>query len=135
MELFTQSAHFGFQVVQVFLVTTLTSAASAATQQIIQDPLSVKDLLAENLPKASNFYISYFLLEGLGVSSMAVVQVAGAVVFKFITTFVDQSPRKLYKRWSEVSGLNWGSVFPVFTNMGVIGMLFSHPTNKRRNNS
>lgn len=53
---------------------------------------------------------------------MAVVQVAGAVVFKFITTFVDQSPRKLYERWAEVSGLNWGSVFPVFTNMGVIGM-------------
>lgn len=122
VELFTQSAHFGFQVVQVFLVTTLTSAASAATTQIIQDPLSAKDLLAKNLPKASNFYISYFLLEGLGVSSMAVVQIAGALVFKFIATFVDHTPRRIYKRWAAVSGLSWGSVFPVFTNMGVIGM-------------
>lgn len=134
MELFTQSAHFGFQVVQVFLVTTLTSAASAATSQIISDPLSAKDLLAKNLPKASNFYISYFLLEGLGVSSMAVVQVAGAVVFKFFATFVDQSPRKLYQRWAEVSGLNWGSVFPVFTNMGVIGMSSSSSSPNQQDN-
>lgn len=121
VELFTQSAHFCFQVVQVFLVTTLTSAASAATSQIIQDPLSAKDLLAKNLPKATNFYISYFLLQGLTVSSMAVVQIAGVLVFKFIAIFFDRSPRKLYQRWAAVSGISWGNIFPVFTNMGVIG--------------
>lgn len=123
VELFTQSAHFCFQVVQVFLVTTLTSAASAATAQIIQDPLSAKDLLAENLPKATNFYISYFLLQGLTMSSGAVVQVAGVIVFKFMTTFFDRSPRHLYQRWSALSGISWGNVFPVFTNMGVIGII------------
>lgn len=122
VELFTQNAHFCFQVVQVFLVTTLTSAASAATSQIIQDPMSAKDLLAENLPKATNFYISYFLLQGLTMSSMAVVQVAGALIFKFIATFFDRSPRNLYQRWAAVSSISWGNVFPVFTNMGVIGM-------------
>ncbi|PLB52172.1 DUF221 domain protein [Aspergillus steynii IBT 23096] len=125
VELFTQSAHFCFQVVQVFLVTTLTSAASAATAQIIQDPLSAKDLLAENLPKATNFYISYFLLQGLTMSSMAVVQVAGVLVFKFMTTFFDRSPRHLYQRWSALSGISWGNVFPVFTNMGVIALTYS----------
>ncbi|KAG2411603.1 hypothetical protein HFD88_009159 [Aspergillus terreus] len=125
VELFTQSAHFCFQVVQVFLVTTLTSAASAATAQIIKDPLSAKDLLAKNLPKATNFYISYFLLQGLTMSSLAVVQVAGALVFKFITTFFDHSPRHLYQRWSALSGISWGNVFPVFTNMGVIALTYS----------
>lgn len=104
-------------------MTTLTSAASAATSQIIEDPLSAKDLLAKNLPKATNFYISYFLLQGLTISSMAVVQVAGMLVFKFMTTFVDRSPRKLYERWAAVSGIGWGNVFPVFTNMGVIGRI------------
>ncbi|EAW14937.1 putative DUF221 domain protein [Aspergillus clavatus NRRL 1] len=125
VELFTQSAHFCFQVVQVFLVTTLTSAASAATAQIIKDPLSAKDLLAENLPKATNFYISYFLLQGLTMSSMAVVQVAGMIVFKFMSTFFDRSPRHLYQRWASLSGISWGNVFPVFTNMGVIALTYA----------
>ncbi|KKK17081.1 hypothetical protein P175DRAFT_0532590 [Aspergillus ochraceoroseus IBT 24754] len=125
VELFTQSAHFCFQVVQVFLVTTLTSAASAATAQIIKDPLSVKDLLAQNLPKASNFYISYFLLQGLSTSSLAVVQIVSVLVFKLITTFFDRSPRRLYQKWAALSAISWGNVFPVFTNMGVIALTYS----------
>ncbi|KAI9924321.1 hypothetical protein MW887_007271 [Aspergillus wentii] len=125
VELFTQSAHFCFQVVQVFLVTTLTSAASAATAQIVKDPLSAKDLLAQNLPKATNFYISYFLLQGLATSSMALVQVGGALVFKFIATFFDRSPRHIYQRWAILGGISWGNVFPLFTNMGVIALTYS----------
>jgi hypothetical protein len=125
VELFTQSAHFCFQVVQVFLVTTITSAASAAVGQIIQDPLSAKDLLAQNLPKASNFYISYFLLQGLSMSSIAVVQIAGALVFKLLAMFFASTPRRLFKRWTQLTGLSWGNVFPVFTNMGVIALTYS----------
>lgn len=122
MELFTQSAHFAFQVVQVFLVTTLTSAASAATSQIVKNPLSAKTLLAKNLPKATNFYISYFLLQGLSTSSLALVQIASAVVFKFVTTFFAYSPRRLFQHWAQLGGVGWGTIFPIFTNMGVIGM-------------
>ncbi|KAJ5908701.1 hypothetical protein N7495_001383 [Penicillium taxi] len=125
VELFTQSAHFVFQVVQVFLVTTITSAASAATSQIIKDPLSVKDLLAKNLPKSSNFYISYFLLQGLSLSSMALVQIASALVFKFVTAFFTYSPRRSFQKWGQLATLSWGNVFPVFTNMGVIALTYS----------
>ncbi|EEH16483.2 hypothetical protein PABG_06570 [Paracoccidioides brasiliensis Pb03] len=125
VELFTQNTHFCFQVVQVFLVTTLTSAASAATSQIIKDPMSAKDLLAKNLPKASNFYISYFLLQGLVLSAGAVVQVVGYVVFKIFVAFFDATPRKLYARWTSMSGLQWATVLPVFTNMVVIAITYS----------
>ncbi|KAL1956143.1 hypothetical protein VTO42DRAFT_7578 [Malbranchea cinnamomea] len=125
VELFTQNAHFCFQVVQVFLVTTITSAASAATTQIIQDPLSAKDLLATNLPKASNFYISYFLFQGLIMSSGAVVQVIAFLVFKLLRILFDKTPRKLYERWARLGTLPWGTVFPVFTNMGVIAITYS----------
>lgn len=117
----------------MFLVTTLTSAASAATSQIIHNPLSAKDLLAKNLPKASNFYVSYFLLQGLIMGSMALVHVVSALVFKFISLFFDYSPRRLYERWAVVAGLGWGNVFPIFTNMGVIGKRWSSwPSHLRR---
>ncbi|WEW61369.1 hypothetical protein PRK78_006859 [Emydomyces testavorans] len=125
VELFTQNAHFVFQVVQVFLVTTLTSAASAATSQIIKNPLSTKDLLAQNLPKASNFYISYFLFQGLILSSGAVMQVITFLVFKLLRILFDKTPRKLYQRWASLTGLSWGTVFPVFTNMAVIAITYS----------
>lgn len=121
VELFSQNAHFCFQVIQVFLVTTITSAASAATSQIIKDPLSAKDLLAKNLPKASNFYLSFFLFQGLVLSSIAVIKIMLFHAYKAVRAMFDKTPRKLYRRWAEVNGLSWGNVFPVFTNMAVIG--------------
>lgn len=53
------------QVIQVFLVTTLSSAVSSAIQPILNNPSSVTTLLASNLPLASNFYVNYMILQGL----------------------------------------------------------------------
>lgn len=113
VELRTQNFYFWFQVIQVFLVATLASAASASVQSIISKPSSVTTLLATNIPKASNFYISYFILQGLAFSSQALVQLVGLIVSKVLGKILDTSPRKMYKRWSTLSGLGWGTIFPI----------------------
>lgn len=115
VELRTQTSYFWFQLIQVFLVTTLTSAASAAVPQIINNPTSVTSLLAENLPLASNFYISYFILQGLTFSSGALLQLIGLILVKVLGKILDKTPRKMYRRWSTLTGLGWGTVFPVMT--------------------
>ncbi|KAI9876395.1 MAG: hypothetical protein M1830_006298 [Pleopsidium flavum] len=125
VELRTQNFYFGFQVVQVFLVTTITSAASAAVTQIINTPASALNLLATNLPKASNFYISYFILQGLIISSGALLQIVGLILARVLGKFLDSTPRKMYNRWSKLSGLGWGTVFPVYTNLCVIAITYS----------
>jgi hypothetical protein len=122
VELRTQNFYFGFQVVQVFLVTTLASAASSVVSDIIEDPSSAASLLAENIPKASNFYIAYFILQGLTFSAGALLQIVGLIVSKLLGKLFDNTPRKMYKRWATLSGLGWGTVFPVLTNLCVIGM-------------
>lgn len=138
-----QNWYFIFLVIQVFLVTTITSAASAAVTQIIKDPMSIASLLAENLPKASNFYISYMLLQvchipslaqqrrlahgnqGLSVSSSIVLQFAGLVLYKVLGFFLDDTPRKKWRRWSSVEDPGIGSLFPFYTNFCVIGLAYS----------
>lgn len=124
IELRTQNFYFAFQVVQVFLVATIASAASSAVGQILDDPSSAATMLAENIPKASNFYIAYFVLQGLSFSSGALLQIAGLVVGKILGKFLDNTPRKIYTRWSTLSGLGWGTVFPILTNLTVIGKWF-----------
>ncbi|EER24217.1 hypothetical protein D8B26_002414 [Coccidioides posadasii str. Silveira] len=125
VELRTQNFYFGFQVVQVFLVTTIASAASSAVTKIIQKPQEAASLLAENIPKASNFYIAYFILQGLTFSSGALLQIAGLVISKILGTLLDNTPRKMYKRWSTLAGMGWGTVFPVLTNLCVIAITYS----------
>ncbi|KAK2825735.1 hypothetical protein FQN49_007419 [Arthroderma sp. PD_2] len=124
VELRTQNFYFGFQVVQVFLVVTLSSAASSAVSKIIEDPTSAPGLLAESIPTASNFYISYFILQGLTFSAGALLQIAGLIVSKILGMFLDNTPRKMYNRWATLSGLGWGTVLPVLTNLCVIGITY-----------
>lgn len=120
-ELFCQSWYFAFQVVQVFLITTVTSSAAAVGYQISQNPSLATSLLAQNLPKASNFYISYFIVQGLSVAAGVISQVVGFVIFTLLYKYLAGTPRALYTKWAHLSAISWGSVLPVYTNITVIG--------------
>lgn len=121
VELWTQNAYFGFQVVQVFLVTTVTSAASSVVEQIISKPADAATLLAKNLPEASNFFISYIVLQGLTFTSGALLGIAGLVVGKILGKFLDSSPRKIYNRWASLAGMSWGTMLPPLSLIAVVG--------------
>ena len=121
VELRVQNSYFLFQVIQVFLVTTLTSGAASAGVKIFQNPSQATTLLAQSLPTASNFYISYFILQGLSISASALAQVVGVILFRLLGKVLDSTPRKMYKRFITLGGLGWGTVFPVYTLLTVIG--------------
>ncbi len=111
-----------FQVVQVFLVTTFASGAASVVTQIIDDPSSATTLLAENLPKASNFYISYFIVQGLGIAAGDLLNIGALVMLTVVGKWLDKSPRKMFRRFITLGGLGWGSMYPKFGNLGIIGM-------------
>lgn len=123
--MFTQNAYFAFQVVQVFLVTTLASGIIAALSGIIKNPAGTPALLATSLPKASNFYVSYFILQGLAIGSGVISQVVGFVIFTLLYKFLTSTPRSMYNKWTNLSAISWGSVLPVFTNIAVIAITYS----------
>ncbi|KAI2607305.1 DUF221-domain-containing protein [Hypoxylon fragiforme] len=125
VELFTQNAYFAFQLIQVFLITTVSSSASSVGAQIAANPGSVTTVLAENLPKSSNFYISYFIVQGLGFASSALSQIVGFVIFTIMYKFLAGTPRALYKKWANLSAISWGSVLPVYTNIAVISITYA----------
>lgn len=124
VELYCQSAYFAFQVIQVFLITTITSAASAAIIDVIKKPLSAPDLLAQNLPKASNFYLSYILVQCLGAGAGKLANVGDLFRHDVASKFA-VDPRKAYHRWRKLTPIHWGAVYPRFTNMGVIALAYS----------
>ena len=127
VELFTQNAYFAFQVIQVFLVATVASSATAVAKKIVDNPGSVTSLLSENLPKSSNFYISYFIVQGLSIATSVLTQVVGFFIFSLVYRFLAGTPRALYAKWAKLSAISWGSTLPVYTNIVVIGKFFPPP--------
>ncbi|KAF1814265.1 phosphate metabolism protein 7 [Eremomyces bilateralis CBS 781.70] len=125
VELQTQNWYFAFQVIQVFLVTTFTSGATAVASQIVSKPASAIPLLAENLPAASNFYISYFILYGVANSTGYLLQIVSLALSVVLYPFLDKTPRKKFNRYLIMPSIAWGSSYPVFTNFGVIIISYS----------
>jgi len=122
VELSTQNYYFAFQVVDVFLVATLGSSAASAVGTIAGTGLAgVPQLLATSLPNASDFYLSYFVLQGLAVVSSMLLSISGLIIFLLLSKLLDNTPRKLYKRWVNLSGIGWGTLFPIYTTLFVIG--------------
>jgi len=110
----------------VFLVTTLTSSAAATAKTIADNPGSVTSILATNLPQSSNFYISYFIVQGLTIAAGVISQVIGFVIFNLMYRFLAGTPRALYNKWAKLSAISWGSTMPVYTNITVIGLYYPH---------
>lgn len=126
IELKTQSWYFVFQVVQVFLVATLSSAITSVIDDILKQPGMVLSLLAENLPKASNFYISYFVLLGLSSAAGTLLNIGGFVVVVLLGRILPgKTPRKIFDQLTKLSAPAWGSEFPKWCNLGVIAITYA----------
>lgn len=121
VELTVQNTFFAFQVIQVFLVATLGSAAATVAEAVSNNPGNTPTILARELPKASTFFLAYFIVQGLGVGVSRLLNIGGLLVFKILSKFLDNTPRKKFHRWNNLSALKWGTVFPIYTNLLVIG--------------
>jgi len=126
IELKTQTWYFAFQVVQVFLVTTLSGAVTTVINQVLKDPGTVLSLLSTNLPKASNFYINYFILLGLSSATGTLLNIGGFVVVVLLGRILPgKTPRKIFDSLTKLAAPAWGSEFPKWTNLAVIAITYS----------
>ena len=121
VELSVQTYYFAFLFVQVFLVVSISSGMTTVLNQITKGPQSVPSILASNLPKASNYFFSYMLLQALSVSAGALVQVMGLFKWFVLAPVLDNTARQKWARQTNLPDMQWGTFFPVYTNLAAIG--------------
>ena len=64
-------------------------------------------------------------LTGLGIVSSLLAGLVGLLIFMVLGKILDKTPRKMYKRWISLSGIGWGTVFPIYTNLFVIAICYA----------
>jgi hypothetical protein len=121
-ELLVQNFYFAFVFVQLFLVVSISTGITAAIEQLVNDPISIPQTLAQNLPRAANYFYSYMVLQALSISSGTLLQIATVLVLLF-SSFLDTTPRQKVSRVLSRPGINWGNMIPVYTNFASIGKL------------
>lgn len=106
-------------------MTTFSSGAAAVASKIMKEPDSAPALLAESLPKASNFYLTYFLIQGLTSAASNVLNYSDLFEYLFYQYFWDKTPREKFASYSQMKGISYGSLYPKFTNLLVIAIAYS----------
>ncbi|KAI8631232.1 DUF221-domain-containing protein [Xylariaceae sp. FL1651] len=127
-ELKVQKWFYVFQVTQVFLVTAVFSGAATVASQLakqIQDPTSIPALLARQLPKSSNYYLTYFIVQGITSAADNLLNYSNLLQYLFFYHFVDKTPRQKFNRYTSMRGIAWGKVFPKFANFAIIAIAYS----------
>ena len=121
VELSLQKYYFVFLFVQNFLTVSFSSSITAIAQDILHGLDSAPALLARNLPKASNYFFSYLILQGLSVSAGALLQAEGLVNWLILAPWMDRTPRQKWQRQMSLPEIRWGTLYPLYTNLACIG--------------
>ncbi|KAI9732790.1 MAG: hypothetical protein M1834_003728 [Cirrosporium novae-zelandiae] len=132
IELTVQRYYFCFQFVQIFLVvsissafTTLINLIETATKQNTFDVSTIPEVLAKNIPKASNYFLSYMLLQSLSVSGGALVQIATIFKVFILAPFKNDTARNKFKTQTALPQIKWGTFYPAYTTLACIGLIYS----------
>ncbi|OBZ67557.1 Uncharacterized protein RSN1 [Grifola frondosa] len=132
IELSLMTRYFIFQVINSFLIVTLSSGIIAALPGLTKDPSSIPSLLAENLPKASTFFLtladtftSYIILQGLSGTASGFLQAIPLVLYYVKLFILGSTPRSIYGIKYTLRSVSWGTLFPTTTLLVVITVAYS----------
>lgn len=123
IQLTVQVYYFLFLFVQVFLIVSISSGLTTVISEITKGPQNIPSILAGNLPKASNYFFSYMLLQAMSVSAGALAQIFSLISWFILAPIFDSTARQKWSRQTALPQVQWGTFFPVYTNLAAIGEL------------
>jgi len=125
VELSLMSRFFIFQVVHSFLIVTISSGIIAALPGLLNNPGQFPSLLAQNLPLASTFFLTYILLQALSGTAGGFLQLVTLVLHYVKLYILGSTPRSIYRLKYGAQTVTWGTLFPSITLLVVIGLGYS----------
>lgn len=127
-ELHLQQWTFSFLHFHLFIVITISSGLVVVLENLVYRPTTVPSIIAKDLPRASNFFFSFFIYRGLTLFGNGLLQ-----FYRFITQgliyprLFDTTPREKYERLLSYQNLDpcLGQTYPTFSVYASIGIVYS----------
>jgi hypothetical protein len=110
-----------FLLIELFIIPTISSGLTSIVRNIIETPASIPNILAENLPTASNYFFSFLVVQALSISASSILQTIR--LFNFYVLGGVNTPDSVYNKLSWTNRTRIGSNIPWYTTFAVIGML------------
>lgn len=124
-ELDLQQWYFAFLFIQHFLVVSILSSLIVVFVQAVEKPASIPIMLAANVPKSATFFFKYLAVKAFAMCGSSFLQISRLVLHWIYYPFVDTTPRLKRKRLLDLPKIHWGSIYPLISVYGSIGITYS----------
>lgn len=125
MQISVYRRFFLFLIFHGFIVVTLSSGIVGTIQEIIERPADTVQSLAQQLPTASNFFLTYMITQGLAGAGMALIQLFPLILHFFGKWFMGRTPRQAYTVTFQMPAAEFGLLLPRLSLLAVIGFAYS----------
>lgn len=130
VELSVQKYYFVFSFLQYFVIVTVANAISVLIAQLSAvannklDPLVIPELLQQNIPKSSNYFLSNIFIQSFAQSAAGLLQIGPLFLF-VVMLFGNPIGRKKFNRRTKLEQVNWGTQYAQYTTFACIAMIYS----------
>ncbi|KAG0180534.1 hypothetical protein DFQ28_001133 [Apophysomyces sp. BC1034] len=124
VELSVLHKYFFFLFIDVVLVSTIAGGIFQTLSAIKNNPTSIINTLAEKLPQASTFFITFVMLQAINGSGQAMLQLV-PFILSYLFPFLATTPRDIYGQKSVCPNVNLGTLIPSQTVIFVLGLEYS----------
>ena len=107
--------YFTFQVINVFLVTTIAGSVIDCLKEIYEDPKSAFSLLGDSLPRMGAFFTNYLIMKaftGLGIEIIRLPAMFSAILKFLFTSNLTPRDRKFPYLFGSVRSMSNPGWFP-----------------------
>lgn len=120
-----QNWYFVFVFIHLFVVVTISSGFSIIIERLLNNPVSIPALLANDLPKCANFFCSFVLIRGMAYAGGNLLRIKELLFELFYYKWKRSTPHAQFKRLKTSLFFQLGSIYPIFSVLGCIGIIYS----------
>ena len=120
-EVVTQDFYFTFLFIELVLVTSISSGIVTVIPTIVANPVNIPSILANNLPKAANYFFNYLIIQALGWGGSVLFQYLRILYITTVWPWFTQTPREEAWLQTTIPHQMWANVYSLNTNYAVIG--------------
>ena len=120
-----QKRFFGFLFFQGFIVAVLSSGIVAAISNITQNPSNTPSFLANQLPSASTFFVTFVITIALAKTGFRILQAPKLIISILKVKFMGGDPRSLQTARYTLPVIQFGVEYPNQLLLATIALSFS----------
>lgn len=123
LKLFTR--FWAFQYTNVFLIVTLASGFMAALGNLSGTVSEIPTLLAQKLPEASLFFLTYALVNSWAAAAKSLARIVPYVMWQLRGFLAGGTPRKAFTQKFKMDSFGWSTVWPPVCLLALTGIVYS----------